>query len=103
MICCQKERTTKFCPDCGALLAGTDPLDTLMAHCRSQENLKAQELARAEKDLERERHRADKLDLVRAERELRMAQARHARWKSWVEALAEVILTAEGKAKQGAQ
>ena len=36
MKCCGKLRTSKFCPDCGKLLAESHSLVTLLRHCEQQ-------------------------------------------------------------------
>jgi len=36
MKCCGEERTSKFCPECGKLLAAPKPLDELLAHVRQR-------------------------------------------------------------------
>lgn len=37
MKCCGQHRTSRFCPDCGKALAGSDGLAGVLAYCRRQQ------------------------------------------------------------------
>jgi len=77
MECCGKERTTKYCPDCGKELNADAPLAGLLRHCEST-------LEAANKKRKEATEAKDDKSLVSAEKSI-------AKWHQWVCALEAVV------------
>lgn len=78
MICCNKERRTRFCPDCGKELYPSTPLAELGAHI--QVNIQAIQVT-----LDRyAKHPSTDDRLIRRRQRI---EQRLAKWQSWADAL----------------
>lgn len=89
-VCCEKERTTRFCPDCGKPL-GKDPVLELMRHVRKVEENHRKQVANHMDDAVGWKQDGDH---EKAQRFLSQADRYHNladQWKSWGDALAALI------------
>lgn len=86
--CCGINRTSKFCPDCGAPIFAS-PVDQLLNHCRKmvrQQSATAVKLAEQSEDRGyKEDHRAR--FLKRSDNYMKRAET----WKLWADGLQRLI------------
>ena len=73
--CCGEERTTPFCPMCGAAIKGHG-IETLLQHCQRS-------LGKAKKEMENRTSAG-------YERHIKTSQASVNKWQSWVDAIREL-------------
>lgn len=88
MQCCDKNVTTKFCPDCGQANDQTPPLERLLAYCQSTYKRMIGRTQAATswangpgsgESSEEKHHTIKRAELIED------------KWASWCEALAEVV------------
>lgn len=86
--CCGKPRTTPFCPQCGKGLDVHTGLGDLLAHCRSTEK-------RIRADARRFRWNFKEVGNSRYSELARRSDEMADKWKTWAEALAELMAKQE--------
>jgi hypothetical protein len=88
--CCGSERTSAYCPSCGARLAAPSPLEGLLAHCRKQaRSLEAVVATWADPEVCEAMTPACQAAQARD-------RARLAKWSAWADGLAALLAGAEG-------
>lgn len=87
VTCCEKERKTRFCPDCGAKLV-THPLDGLLVELRA--NQKRQE-TKAENMVALLDNQEDQGQRDQTEANRKSARESAAKYGAWADALAALI------------
>lgn len=80
--CCDADRQTVFCPDCGRTLQTPSPLFALLQHCRGRATSVRGEIAR--------RHDWGEQGMTQSRQWERRLQTRLAKWEGWCKALSEV-------------
>lgn len=89
MICCGKEITSRFCPDCGKPTGYQEPLASLLKHCRAMEKGQGS-LARCQDRAANQEGRSDEKRAIAKERaESRTGHAM--KWGAWADALQELL------------
>jgi len=91
MECCGKDRDTRFCPDCGAMLRSS-PLYELLKYC--QERAKAD--AAKSRSIRRDATRYSSTDADARHRERCAVRAANldqsvARWQLWADELEKIV------------
>ncbi len=90
VVCCEKERNTCFCPDCGAQLnTKAANLNGLIAHLRS--HIKSQETG-----LENMKARRISNDESRLDEWLERRQRSINKWHSWLDAVLALVEESNG-------
>ena len=77
--CCEEERTSSYCPDCGKHLHGDASLRALVVFCRRHARAAVKAIEELKKDF------PDRTSL------LKFAEKRLAKWKSWADQIEALI------------
>jgi hypothetical protein len=81
--CCGQQRTTKFCPDCGAALKVTPAIASLLAHCQVAAENADKALFAAKREHERDPDNSEKC----LDDRTRIAE----KWHSWADELLALV------------
>ena len=93
MKCCGRDRTTRYCADCGKELSGNRPLDSLLRHVRTNIGTKTKEIEKYKRWIKKgEEPKWCKKDLGNT-------TDSRAKWMIWEEALVAAIKDQDEKEK----
>ena len=84
MDCCGKQRSTKYCPDCGKLLRDESPLGSLREHVRKRMNMQRRRVISWQHRAKTESAKWIELRIASEEKTLE-------KWTSWLDALDKAI------------
>ncbi len=85
MLCCGKERSRRFCPECGSPVTDK-PLWGLLGHCSAS-------IGRLEAQLQRMKREGENPDSCQdyIQKRCRRIQLQTDKWKNWASALRDIL------------